>query len=100
MTQSYYSWCGTRVHLILDDEVATAYNKVQDAFKDAQLKFKAEYGTPWDPTTQPLYMENVTDEELEHRDKVAKLINLLIEVNGGGLDITEEELTSEYLVKL
>ena len=37
--QSVYSMCGSRLHLILKDEVADGYNRFAVAFEIAQLGF-------------------------------------------------------------
>ena len=98
MPQSAYSWSGTRLHLVLEDDFAAAYNRAQDAFQEAQQHHKEIHGTPWDPT-EPILMKWTKDEQ-KAWDGIARIINLLSEVNGGGIDIPEEEMTSEYLIKL
>jgi hypothetical protein len=97
--QSAYSWCGSRLHLVLEDEVADAYNRFQDAFFEAQKKHRETHGAQWDPVNEPLLID-YEDRDKEIWDKIGSIINLLVEVNGGGLNIPEEEMTSDYLVKL
>lgn len=97
--QSAYSWCGSRIHLVLKDEVADAYNRFQKAFFDAQTKHRETHGTQWDPMNEPLLID-YEENDKEIWDKIGNIINLMVEVNGGGLDIPEEEMTDDYLVKL
>lgn len=97
MTQSTYSWMGTRIHLVLEDEFAEAYNRAQDAFQNAQLDHKERTGQQW-TGHEPIRID-WTDEESKAWDGFARIINLIIEVNGP-LDIPESEVTSDYLVKL
>ena len=96
--QSSYSWMGTRIHLVLDDDFAANFNRAQDAFFEAQRHHKTVFGTPWEPTA-PLMIDWTTKEQLAW-NKLAELINLLIEMNGGTLNIQESEITSDYLVKV
>ena len=99
MSQSAYSWCGTRLHLILKDDIAAAYNRAQDAFQAAQRNHVAIHGTKWDPLNEPILMD-WTKEEMKAWEDVAKIVNLISEVNGGGIDIPEEEMTTDHLIKL
>lgn len=96
--QSAYSFYGSRLHLILEDDVAEGYNRNAKAFYDAQINHKERTGTKWNPL-EPLWMVT-NDADQKAYDDVARLMNLLIEINGGSLEITEEEMTSDYLVKL
>lgn len=98
--QNYYAWYGTRLHLILEDDIADAFNRATDKFAAAQKKFKDEYGIAWDPTQNHALDPQWTEDELGAWNSISRYINLLVEINGGALDISEEELTSEYLVKL
>lgn len=97
-TQSTYSWCGTSIHFILKDEVADAYNRVVDAFFAAQQQQLDATGNRWDPKTQPLVLTAETEDMVIY-NKVAKIINLLSELNGG-LDIPDEEIPEDHLIKL
>lgn len=99
MTQSYYSWMGTPLHLILDDDFAAAYNRAQAAFFQAQKDHLARTGSHWDPINEHLLI-HWTDEEQSVFDQFAVFMNSYIELNGGSLHITDEEMTSNYLVKL
>jgi hypothetical protein len=96
--QNVYSWMGSRLHLVLEDEVADAYNRAQDAFMEAQRNYKATTGKDW-TGAEPMWM-NWTDQEQTAWNSIAGIINNLVKLNGGALDIKEDELTSEYLVKI
>lgn len=96
--QSTYSFMGSQLHLILEDDVADAYNRMQQAWFDAQENHRETHGTHWDPKT-PLWIE-FADEDKVIWDKIGHIINLLVELNGGGITMPEEEMTSDFLVKL
>lgn len=96
--QSVYSWMGTDIHLVLEDDFANDYNRAQEAFFSAQIVHKTATGSVWNGRG-PLQITWTKKEELAF-DKVGKLINLLIDMNGGSLNITEEQCTSDFLVKL
>lgn len=96
--QSVYSWMGSRIHLVIEDDVANAYNRAQDAFITAQANYMETTGTEW-TGKESLWM-NWTDEEQTAWNGVAAVINDLVKLNGGSLDIPEEETTTTYLVKL
>ncbi|MFL6416824.1 MAG: hypothetical protein ACJ74Y_14265 [Bryobacteraceae bacterium] len=98
MTQSTYAWMGSPLHLVLDDDLAAAYNRAQDAWFAAQRNHKIVYGREWKPE-EPIRI-SWTREESEAWDKVAQVINLLAEINRGGLAIMPEDITSDYLVKV
>lgn len=95
--QSYYSVYGTRLHLLLEDEFAANYNRAQDAFAEAQKAHKDTTGQNWQGEQMWIYW---TDAEQNAFNKFADLLNLLIEVNGGSLELKEEDLTSMHLIKL
>lgn len=98
MTQSTYSWCGSQLHLVLDDEFADNYNKAVTAFLTAQIVHQTKTGSPW-TVSDPLDL--IWTEDQRHAyNKFADLINLLIEINGGTLAITEEQMSTDLLVKL
>lgn len=97
--QSVYSWMGTPLHLVLEDDVATDYNRAQDAFIAAQERHLAIHGKRWDPITEPLQID-WTPQEAKAWDDIARVVNLLVEINGGGLDIPDEQITSDKMVKL
>lgn len=96
--QSNYSFLGTRITLLLKDEVAAAFNRAQDAFFAAQKLYIAQTGLKW--TGAEALEINWTDEEQKAFDDIGRIINLLVEVNGGTLEVGEENMTSDYLVKL
>lgn len=96
--QSVYSWMGTDIHLVLEDDFANDYNRAQEAFFTAQIIHKTATGSAWNGRG-PLQM-NWTEKEFQAFDKVGKFINLLIDMNGGSLNLTEEQMTSDFLVKL
>ena len=96
--QSTYSVYGTRLHLILEDHIAETYNSAIQAFFDAQKNHLERTGSEW-IFTEPLLI-NWTEEESTVYDKFAVIMNLLVELNGGSLDLKEEDCTSDFLVKL
>lgn len=98
--QSAYSMYGSRIHLVLRDEVADAYNRALDAFLKAQDDHKERTGVQWNPKIDPTIVIDWTEEEQAAFNGMARIINVIVEVNGEGLDIPEEEITSDYLVKL
>lgn len=98
MAQSYYSFYGSRLHLILEDEIAEAYNRVAAEFIEAQVRHEQIRGVKWNPD-EPLLMKT-NDKDQEAYKKVGDVIRLLCEINGSGLDIPEEECTHDGLVKL
>lgn len=98
MTQSAYSWMGTRIHLVLDDDVAALYNQAQDCFLEAQINHRKVHGSKWNPD-QPLEIA-APKGAFEAWNQIASIINLISKVNGGTLDIPGSEVTSNYLIKL
>lgn len=98
MSQSYYSFYGSPLHLILEDDLADGYNRAAKAFMDAQVAHKERTGTQWNPD-EPLWILT-NDEDQAAFAAVGRIITLLVEVNGGGLEIPEEVCTSDFLVKL
>lgn len=96
--QSLYSVYGTKLHFILDDEFATNYNRAQDALFVAQRMYQETTGQQWTGVEQ--IVVDWTNEEMSAFNKFAELMNKLIEVNGGSLDMREEDMLSDYLVKL
>lgn len=95
--QSYYSVYGTPIHLLMDDEFAANYNRAQDAFAEAQKKHKNTTGRNW--RGENLWID-WTDAEQKAFNEFADLLNLLIKMNGGALDLKEEDLHSTHLEKL
>lgn len=94
--QKIYSYYGSPLHFPLEVEIAERFNRFVKAFYAAQLRFKEENGRPWTPD-ETLKFENVSKKDEEAYNNVGKVINLLVKINGGGLDITEEQMTSDYL---
>jgi hypothetical protein len=99
MAQSYYSWCGTRLHLLLDDDLARNYNRSQVAFIDAQIEHRKTNGRDWRPSEEYLDV-GWAEEERNAFNAISEIINLLVKINGGTLNITEAEMTTHKLVKL
>jgi len=97
MSQSYYSVYGTPLHLLLDDEFAANYNAAQRAFFEAQVKFNETSKTTW--AGEPLNI-NWTEEHRRVYNQFAELMNSMIDMAGGALELGEEEMTSDFLVKL
>jgi hypothetical protein len=70
------------------DDDAAAYNRVSDELatnpiiKDGQI------------------LINATSEDMDVYNKVANVINALIELNHGGLDYKEEDIPSNHMVKV
>ena len=96
--QHTYSYLGSPLHLVLEDEIAEGFNRITDAFLAAQKLFKEEYGVHWTPDL-PLSME-FEQKDMEGYDKVGRVINLLAEINGGGIEISEEQCTSDHLIRV
>jgi len=91
--QSYYAWYGSPLHLIIEDEIAEACNRFAQAFMDAQRDHKERTGTQWDPSEPLMIVTNNRDQKAY--DDMARVINLMVEVNGGGLTIAEEDMPSD-----
>ena len=99
MSQSYYSWCGTRLHLILDDDLAKAFNRADTKFVHAQKQFKADNGRDWKPLED--FLDHGWDgEELMAWNAISEIINHLVKINGGTLQITKTEMSTRHLIKL
>lgn len=96
--QYTYSLYGSPLHLILEEKVAEGYNRVHLGFIEAQKKFKEEYGIQWNPDLP--FELNASAEDLKAYDDIANLLNLLIEINGGVLDISEEQCTTATLDRI
>ena len=92
--QSTYSFYGSKLHLILEDEVAERYNRVSVAF--ANVNAEELQANP----DKPFWLKGIEDVDMEAWNGVADVINKLIEINGGSLDIPEEEILYNCLVKL
>jgi hypothetical protein len=95
--QSPYSLFGSRIHLVLEDNFAEAYNRAQDSFMNAQMSFAAENGKTWNG--EELRPDWSLD-EAKSWYYILGFIELLLSMNGGALDISEDETHSDYLIKL
>lgn len=97
--QSVYSWMGSRLHLVLEDDIAKAYNQAVDTLRKARVDHVKLHRREFNPF-EDLISIKWTEEQRKAWNDIAQLINLLVEINGGALDVKEEEVTSDYLVKL
>jgi len=98
MAQSNYAYCGTRLHLLLEEEVADGYNRFMKAYFDAQKAFMDTHHRPWS-AEDPIYIK-CSQADMDSYHAVGDIINLYCKVNGGSLEITQEDITSDYLVKV
>jgi hypothetical protein len=90
---------GSKMHLMLDDDLVRNYNRSQHAFAEAQREHKKTTGENWKPE-EPLLIK-WSQVEFEAQEKIAELINLIIQINGGVLDISEEDCPhAPYFVKV
>lgn len=96
--QYTYSLYGSPLHLILEEKVAEGYNRVHLSFIEAQKKFKEEYGVNWTPDL-PIEIK-ASEEDMKAYDDIARLINLMVEINGGKLDISEEQCITDTLDRI
>lgn len=99
MPQSIYSYYGSRLHLILEDRVAEGYNRFLESWYTAQNLHLQKHEKPWDPDKEPLLI-NYKKEDKEAYDNIGRVITLLIEINGCGLELSEEECSDDFLVKV
>ena len=97
--QSYYSLYGSRIVLLLEDEVAEAYNRAVDSFYEAQNQHRKVTGIKWNSDTEPLLVA-YKKRDVDAHDKIGALVQLMSKINGGGLALTEEDTPSDYLIKL
>lgn len=99
MTTSIYSYMGSRVHLGMDDRLAEDYNQAMHAWFQAQKDFEKVHGRKC--TTDELIkgevLIRVTNQQAEAYNAVAKFMNKMYD---DGLVLTEEECSSEYLIKV
>lgn len=96
--QYTYSFLGSPLHLVLKDEIAEGYNRFVDSFLAAQELFAEEYGVKWTPEL-PIEPK-IRRGDVDAYNNVGRVINLLVEINGGALDISEEQCTSPYLIRI
>lgn len=85
-----YSWYGTPIQIAMTDEVAEAYNRMADVIAEAEIG---------DNITTMLFKEKQKG-DMEAWNKVATIINLMIELCGGKLDYTANDVKSNHLVKV
>jgi hypothetical protein len=96
--QHTYSVYGSPLHLILEEKVAEGYNRTHLQFMEAQKKFKEEYGVQWTPDL-PLEI-NVSSEDMKAYNDIANLLNQMIRINGGSLNITEDQCVTDTLDRI
>jgi len=96
--QSVYSFYGSRLHLILEDEVAERYNRFLECWYEAQHNHHQYHEKPWKPLTT--LSIKCDPEDVKVFNQIGEIINKLGEINGGGLNIPEEEMTEEGLIKV
>jgi hypothetical protein len=97
-SQSLYSVFGSPLQIILDDGIAERYNRFINEFLDAQVRYEQKHGKLWGPDKPLPMITNKRDHGAY--DIVAKLMNYMIGINGGNLDLPEEQCTSDFLEKL
>lgn len=95
---STYTWMGSPIHVVLDDEIADAFNRAQAAFFAAQLDYKERTGSEW--TGHEVLEMNWTPEEQRVWNAFGSVINALVDLNGGSIPITVEDCPSDYLEKV
>lgn len=96
--QSVYSFFGSPLQLVLDDGLAERYNRFIREFLDAQIRHREKYGKQWEPHNS-LQM-NTSTKDMKAYHVIGKLMNYIIEINGGGLDLPEEQCVSDFLEKI
>ena len=88
--QPMYSWCGTDIHIPLSVENAEAYNRAVDAFTHS-----------WMPSDiRKVFYVEASSEDIEIYNKVADVINLMVELSGGSISISEEDMTTSHLIRI
>jgi len=88
---------GSPMVILLEEHVADGYNHFVEAFLKAQTDYKEKHGTEWDPSTSILI--DVSEQDQRHYNEVAGLMNMLIDINQGALNITEEDIKSDFLIR-
>ena len=100
--QSIYAVYGSELHLIFEDDFADAYNRAHE-------KFIQSTANPQQPSLfrtisgrQLLVELAFTPEELHAFNAFGELMNHIVKVNGGHLELFDHDdnMTSNYLVKL
>lgn len=97
MSMSLYSYCGSPLHLTLDDAVADTYNKFIDALFAAQQDFRHIHSRNWDGVS-PLDIQ-VDKQTMDTYNAVGAIITSLVQLNSDS-PIRREDITSDYLIKL
>lgn len=101
MTQSVYSYQGSDLHLILDDKLAENYNNAMQAYYDAQVEYVKKHNL--DRMTEEAMKDlrfRLTDEQHAAYNAITSVLNLLIKINGGFLNLYEEDMPEDYLIKI
>jgi hypothetical protein len=97
-SQSVYAFFGSPLQLILDDGIAEGHNRFMKEFIDAQMRYKDKCGKQWDASKAlPMIVD---DKDQKAYNVIAKLMNYIIDLNGGSLELPEAQCTSDYLEKL
>lgn len=92
--QHAYSWCNTRIHLVLEDDIAATYNRAFDKY----LKAKKEF--PNAEISGDILTFDFTEEEMDAWSGIRKIINDIIELNHGRIDIQGLEMSSNYMTRV
>lgn len=95
--QRKYSYYGTELTLLLDEQTAAAYNRVCDEFHDAQMRYREETGSDWTPDL-PLVMD-FEPNDLAIWNAMAGVLEALNEINKFH-PVDYGEITEGYLVPL
>lgn len=90
-----YSWCGTPIQFHISDENAEAYNRVNKAIEEGTISLS--------PGSHPrswwIWM-NANRADMDIYNKVADVINKIIELNGGSLPYYESDFVEVSLIKV
>jgi hypothetical protein len=79
----------------LSEDFADAYNRALKAFFEAQTYYKTKFRTPWEPS-QALEMY-VKKEDIDVFNAFGDILDKALDDYGA--DVSEEELTNDYLIK-
>jgi hypothetical protein len=93
--QPMYLYCGSSLRIQASPEMAAAYNRFIDKFSTATKAFEAAHGRPWEATYQ--LSLNVTESEIKAYNTVADIINLMVVMCGGAINIREEDMPTNHL---
>jgi hypothetical protein len=99
MATYMYSYNGSVVHLLLNENLANAYNRAMTSWFQAQKDFEEIHGRKItaDEVIKGKLRISVSEEEGLAWNKIACIINGMI---NDGLTLKEEDCTSIYLEKL